>query len=122
MNPNPTLPPRPTWCAFLALAFLLTQLVFVVRSRFVTDRFFSWGPHDRQVEYHVDGQLPDGTPITEYVGQRYGIEVHGWGSHAAEDFIWTIATRENRMPPEKRASVSLTYRVNGGPWHTWRYR
>ena len=112
---------RLTWRAALALVFVLLQAGLVLRSRFATDRFFSWAPHDRQIEYRIEGAVA-GVPLSpEQVTYRYGLTPGGWLSHAAEDLQWTIAARETRLAPAQRAAVTMTYRVNGNPWKTWMY-
>ncbi len=113
--------PRLSWCAAIALAFVTVQAGFVVRSRFTTDRFLSWAPHDRQVEYLIEGAV-GGVPLTgDQITRRYGLTPGGWLSHAAEDLQWTIVTRETRLAPPQRATVTLTYRVNGHPPKKWSY-
>lgn len=104
----------------MAVSFIAAQAVLVARARFVPDRYFSWAPHDRQIEYRISGTAWDGTPIADVAQSRYGLAAEGWCSHAAEDLEWTIRAREQRTAPELRArEVMLTYRANGGPWKTW---
>ncbi|MFO1448376.1 MAG: hypothetical protein U1F61_26810 [Opitutaceae bacterium] len=120
MNSTPRSFPL-TWRAMLALGFVLVQAGFVVRSRFSTDRFLSWAPHDRQIEYRIEGSV-GGSPLSPtQISSRYGLAATGWLSHAAEDLQWSITTRETRLSPGQRASVTLTYRVNGNAWKTWTY-
>ena len=110
-----------TWRGALALAFVLPQVFFVVRSRFADDRFLSWAPHDRQIEYRVECEV-GGVPLTAAeVAARYRLTPGGWLSHAAEDLHWTIIAREKRLPVAQRGRVVMTYRVNGHAWQTWSY-
>jgi hypothetical protein len=113
--------PRLTWRAALALAFVLPQAAFVLRSRFAEDRFLSWAPHDRQIEYRIEGEVAGAGLTSAQLRVRYGAPAAGWLSHAIEDLQWTIRTREKRLPADRRGRVVLHYRINGHPWQRWSY-
>ena len=112
---------RLTWRAAFALAIVGVQAGFVLRARFSTDRFLSWAPHDRQIEYRVECEVGGVRLSQEKIARRYGLTPGGWLSHAIEDLQWTIATRETRLPPTKRATVILAYRINGKTQERWEY-
>jgi hypothetical protein len=105
----------------LALLFVALQALLVARARFVEDSFFSWAPHDRHVLYRIEYRVGGVGPPGDGAARRYGLPAEGWNSHAEGDLFWVIRTREERLPAAARAEVTVTYRVNGRDWQTWRY-
>ncbi len=111
-----------SWRAAVAVAFIAVQIGLIIRSQLIPEKFFSWGPHDRQVEYTITGSQGGQPLVDEEITVRYGMPAKGWNSHSEADIVWTVARRESRLPPQLRINVSVTHRANGGPWKTWRYQ
>lgn len=103
----------------LALLILAFQLVGVLRSPFVADRFFSWAPHDQRVEYRISAREA-GVPVEKSeIYARYGLPSEGRNWHAYGDILKVIEVVESRKPQSARWDVRVDYEVNLGPTQSW---
>lgn len=106
--------------AAAAALFLLAQVAGVVRARFVPESWFSWAPHDRQVEYRLEVTVGGRALSTGEIAERYRMPPSGWNSHGVADLKDVVRRAESRGGDEA-VRVVLFYRDNGRPEATWRW-
>lgn len=104
--------------AAAATLFLLAQVAGVVRSRFVPESWFSWAPHDRQVEYRLEVTVDGRALSADEIAERYRMPAAGWNSHGVADLKDVVRRAEGRGAAGA-TTVRLVYRDNGRPETTW---
>ena len=88
-------------------------------------RYFAWAPNDYLVEYKLAVQVGDQTLSPADARRRYGLPPNeDAGSSTWQDppqrLIDTIEQYERDADPSS-SQVVLSYQVNGGPQHVWRW-
>jgi hypothetical protein len=114
----------------LGVALLLVQVVLFARARFVDSRYFCWAPFHSEARYRIDVTVR-GRPLDDgAIAERYRIRRLYWDERTRTDWelnaiahvIDTVRATEEALPSDDRASVVVTYRVNGRGEERWQYR
>ena len=114
----------------LGVALILLQVFFFVRARFVDSRYFCWAPFHSEARYTIDATV-NGRPLDDgAIAERYRFQRLYWDERTRSDWelnaiahvIDTVRATEEALPNDERASVVVTYRVNGRGEERWRYR
>jgi hypothetical protein len=106
------------------------QVVLFARARFVDSRYFCWAPFHSEARYSIDVTLRGQRLDDAAIGERYRITRLYWDPRTRTDWelnsiahvIDTVRATEDALPEGERASVVVTYRVNGRGEEQWRYR
>lgn len=101
--------------------FLGFQGAAIVYARFVPSRYFCWVPFDVQVEYALSVSL-HGEPLSaKQIEQRYKIRAHGIQQRALQHTFDILQQYEQTYGRNDDASITMTYRVNGGDPREWHW-
>ncbi|HYV55963.1 MAG TPA: hypothetical protein VE911_00385 [Candidatus Nitrosopolaris sp.] len=89
-------------------------------------RYLAWAPNDYLVQYEVSAEVRGQvlSPLDAY--RRYHFQPSGHlGTGIFQDppqrIIDTVEAYERGHDPDDRDRVVVTYTVNGGPRHEWRW-
>lgn len=105
----------------LAAAFLLFQVVMIVRARFHDARYYCWAPHDRQTEYTIEVEI-DGRRLTPTeVADRYRDPWRGVNPRSDTHVLAFVRQYEQTYGRGDDARVVVHYSVNGGPMERWQW-
>ena len=103
------------------VAFLLLQGVLVVRARFVAAKDFCWAPHTTQVRYTIR-TTAGGRALTDHeIALRYRVPATGWEAHSYRNLLDLVAQYERTYGARDRASVVVTYSINGRASRQWHW-
>jgi len=89
-------------------------------------RYFAWAPNDYLVEYQLTVQVGDQTLSPADARRRYGLPaneeagISTW-QDPPQRLVDTIEQYESDAQDPQRPHVVLSYRVNGGQQHVWRW-
>jgi hypothetical protein len=89
-------------------------------------RYFAWAPNDYLVEYQLAVQVGGQTLSPADARRRYGLppnedaETSTW-QDPPQRLIDTIEQYEREADGASAIRVLLSYQVNGGPQHEWRW-
>ena len=106
---------------YLALAYLLFQLVMVFYARFDPSTHFHWAPFDIQNEYWIRVEI-DGRELSEdEITRRYNERAVGVDPHAIEHLTRVISRYEATYGSRDNAEVVVRYRINGREMQQWHW-
>lgn len=114
----------------IGVALITFELVLCVRARFSDRRYFCWAPFHSEARYTIDVTLRGRVLDDGAIGERYRLPRLYWDPRTRTDWelnsighvIDTVRATEDALPENERASVVVTYRVNGRGEERWRYR
>jgi len=106
---------------YLALAYLLFQLVMVVYARFDASAHFHWAPFDIQNEYWISVEIDGETLGENEIARRYNERAVGVDPHAIEHLIRVIRRYEQTYGRDDNATVVVRYRINGREVQQWHW-
>jgi len=109
-------------------ALLALQIVFVVRARFVESRYFCWAPFHSEARYTFNATVDGRALRDDEIARRYALARLYWDPTSRTDWelnaiahiLDTIRATEAALPTSERATVVVTWRVNGRPPAQWR--
>lgn len=109
---------------------LVLQVVLFARARFDDRRYFCWAPFHSEARYRIDATVNGRTLDDGAIGERYRIQRLYWDARTRTDWelnsithvIDVVRATEEALPESERASVVVTYRVNGHGEERWQYR
>lgn len=106
-----------------AIVFVIfgVQIFAIVYSRFVPSRYFCWAPYDMQTDYKMNVVVNGKKLSGPEVARRYRRPMQGVDNRSYFHLIDIIEGVENRLPPDERADVVVSFRINGKSEQTWRY-
>lgn len=109
------------WKLILCLLYLSAQVFLVISARFSSNRYFTWAPHDIQVEYYLTVHTKQTKLNKVQLNERYGLSNHGWIDLPPDHLIKHITEYERIHHNSKTDSVLIKYNVNGKNWVDWNW-
>ena len=106
---------------FTALMFLVVQIVLIVYSRFVPERFFCWSPYDEHNSFEVYVTIGDKELSFDEVKERYQYKSNGWEARTIHNIFSIIKQYENSYGKADKASVRVVYTKNGHDEQIWEH-
>lgn len=103
----------------VACLILLVQVVTVVYARFTPARYFCWAPFDMQTDYRLQAQVGGRELTPAEIRKRYRRPAAGTDNRSVQNLIDILEGVEQRSA--EKASITMTYRINGKEEHAWRY-
>jgi hypothetical protein len=103
-----------------ALAILLAQVVTMVYARFTPARYFCWAPYDMQTDYRLEVAIGGHELTPAEIRQRYRRPAQGADNRSVQNLIDILEGVERNAA--QKASIVMTYRINGKEERTWRHR
>ena len=107
---------------FIPILLFAFQLGAIVYARFVPTRYFCWAPYDIQTDY-VATSIVNGHPLTAAEFQkRYRRARRGFDNRSPQHVIDMFQqVEEKRAALGEKATIVMTYRVNGKEPQEWHW-
>lgn len=106
---------------YVGIAILLAQLVMIGVARVHPIRFYTWAPFDSQNDFSILSFVNGRELTAQEVNQRYRKPKSGRSPRSIYEVYSTIEYVETHYHKGDQATVTVTYRTNGGPEQTWRF-
>jgi len=98
------------------------QLGAIVYARFVPTRYFCWAPYDIQTDYSATATVNGKELSASEFRRRYRRPQRGFDNRAPRHVIDMLQeVEEKRARLGERATIVMTYRVNGKEMREWRW-
>ncbi len=104
---------------YLGVAFLLLQVISIVYSQFIPERFFCWAPYDEHTYIDISVEI-DGKQLTKKeVKDRYRYKSEGWEPRSIANVFDIISQYESTYGKTDNATVEVNYSTNGQKERIW---
>ena len=105
----------------IILAFFLIQVIGVVYSRFLEERYFCWAPFD-QISYYEIRVEVNGVDFTqEQIQRRYNLQGNGRENRAIHNVFSIIKQYEDSYGKEEKVVGKVIYSTNGKAKEEWNF-
>ena len=106
----------------IGIAILAVQGAAIVYARFVPARYFCWAPFDMQTDYRLRVSVNGSALTASQIRARYKRPAAGTDNRSVQHVIDIVEQTERRYHPLDRATVRMTYRINGKQEQEWTYQ
>lgn len=106
---------------YIGIAILVAQLVMIGVARVHPIRFYTWAPFDSQNDFTITS-IVNGRQLTpDEVMQRYRKAAKGRSPRSIYEVYSTVEYVETHYHKGDQATVTVTWRTNGGPEQSWQF-
>lgn len=105
----------------ILVLFFGLQVVGIVYSRLVPERYFSWAPYDQLSVYSIQVEINGEKLTSSEINSRYNLPATGKENRAISNLIGVIREYELRYGLIENAKVELSYRTNSKPEEIWKW-
>lgn len=105
----------------IVLIFFMVQVVGIIYSRFVDERFFCWAPFDQISLYEIQVKINSQFLSSQKIRERYNLPSIGRENRSIHNLFDIITQYEESYGKGESASILVTYCTNGKAKEEWRY-
>ncbi|MEH6680164.1 MAG: hypothetical protein V7724_06420 [Sediminicola sp.] len=105
----------------VGVIFLSLQIVLIIHSRFIPERFFCWAPYDEHSYIDISVKIKGKQLTPEQIGQRYHHMAKGYEARSIYNVFDIVEQYENTYGKKDRAEVIIEYSTNGHNKKQWNY-
>ncbi len=105
----------------IGLIFLGLQMISIVYTRFIPERFFCWAPYDQHSSYKIEVTIDDKSLTRQEVRKRYRYYAEGWEQRSIYNIINLVRQYETTYGKEDNAEVRISYTINGYREGVWEF-
>lgn len=106
----------------IVFSFFLVQVVGIVCSRFLEERYFCWAPFDQISYYEIKAEINGVLFSTQEITERYNIQGNGRENRSIHNVFSIIKQYEKSYGKEEKAVVKVLYRTNGKAQEEWSFK
>jgi hypothetical protein len=103
------------------VAFFCLQLIGIVYSRFVDERYFCWAPFDQISMYEIEGNVNGVDFSREEIKKRYGLTTPGRENRSIHNVFGIIQQHERTYGKKDTVSINVTFSTNGKESKEWSF-
>lgn len=103
----------------IIFAFFLLQILGIIYSRFLDERYFCWAPFDQISYYEIIAEVNGVVFSPEEIQGRYNIPASGRENRSIHNVFSIIRQYEESYRIEDKAVVKVIYSTNGKAKEEW---
>jgi hypothetical protein len=103
------------------ILFFGFQIVGIIYSRLVPERYFSWAPYDQLSFYTIEAEIEGKKLTSSEVSHRYNLPSSGRENRSISNLIGVIRQYELRYGKGEKIKVKVAYQTNGKSEKTWNW-
>lgn len=103
----------------ILFAFFLFQILGIVYSRFLDERYFCWAPFDQISYYEVKTEVNGVLLSPQQTRGRYNLQGYGRENRSIHNVFSIIKQYENSYGKNEKAVVKVIYSTNGKAKEEW---
>lgn len=105
---------------FVSIFFLL-QVIGIIYSRFLDERYFCWAPFDQISLYEIKVEVNGVIYSKEQINRRYNLQGNGRENRSIHNVFSIIKQYEESYGREEKAVVKVIYSTNGKVKEEWNF-
>ena len=105
---------------FLGMFFLIFQVISVIYSQFIPERFFCWRPYDSHTYYEIKVEIDNNLISEQKIRNRYRYQPKGWEPRSVHNIISIVSQYESTYGKNDFAKISIEYSENGKETKIWK--
>ncbi|WP_111671760.1 hypothetical protein [Algoriphagus litoralis] len=102
-------------------AFFLIQLIGIIYSRFMEERYFCWAPFDQISLYEIKSTVNGVVFSPEEIKSRYNLQGNGRENRSIHHVFSIIKQYEESYGKEDKVVVKVIYSTNGKAKEEWNF-
>jgi hypothetical protein len=101
--------------------FFLIQVIGIIYSRFLEERYFCWAPFDQISLYEIKIEVNGLVYSPEEIRGRYNFQSNGRENRSMHNVFSIIRQFEESYGREEKAVVKVIYSTNGKSKEEWNF-
>lgn len=105
----------------IVLIFFLVQVLGVLYSQFLEERYFCWAPFDQISLYEIKAEVNGVVLSQAQIKGRYNLQGNGRENRSIDNVFSIIRQYEESYGREEKAVVKVIYSTNGKAKKEWNF-
>lgn len=101
--------------------FFLVQVVGIIYSRFLEEKYFCWAPFDQISVYEIKAEINGVELSAEEIRNRYNLQRVGRENRSIHNVFSILRQYEESYGNQDIAEVKVTYWTNGKEQEEWTF-